>query len=213
MSHIQQMLLAGAGRSLTYKSLQSGSMNGATSLTFSSVDIGSTGGNRHVLVGIFYKDTKILGTISVGGVNATTVISTGIGGSASMRMSIAAVPTGTTGDIVIPWGGAGSAITLWCGVWVFTGLASATAVATGTSTANPVTATIATTNGGYCISLGASDSDTATCSWANVTERFDSNAASSGGFSGADAATTGANISPAGTLSVGSTVGAFATFF
>jgi hypothetical protein len=69
--------------------------------TFSAVDIGAAASDRIVVVGIVwaYYTSRDLSSVTIGGVSATIV-----GGSTTgCAIAYAAVPTGTTANIVLDW--------------------------------------------------------------------------------------------------------------
>ena len=88
-----------------------------TTYTFSSQALGAAHSNRKIVVAIIANDTDAgttISTVTVGGVSASvvsdgTTTATADAGSGNTRISaqyLAAVPTGTTGDIVITFSGA-----------------------------------------------------------------------------------------------------------
>jgi len=100
-----------------------------TTYTFSTIDIGTAGSNRHVIVGVVARNGTANRTISsatIAGVSAS-IAADGSGGNTEAGILIAAVPTGTTGTISITF----SAGQLRCGiaVWAAYDLTSATAFA------------------------------------------------------------------------------------
>jgi len=201
--------------SYSYRTKASSTAN-ASSYTFSSLDINSAAADRHVHVAVHYGDSSSLPSITsvtIGGITAVAN-KTSTGSPASLvAIYTAAVPTGTTANVVLTL--SGSPDQAGVGVWVSYGLSSTAAYATGNSTADPATATIATVNGGFCIAaITHTISSAQTVTWTNVTERYDDTIESNAKlFSAADAATTGANISPSGDMSgSGGVVGVFVSF-
>lgn len=101
-------------------------------VTFSTQALGVAAANRHIIVGIgLSNNSRTISGVTVGGVAATLAVAKatagfGISGFGSIQMwtYIAAVPTGTTGDIVIDL----SASTEHVGfvAWAAYGLTSAT---------------------------------------------------------------------------------------
>ena len=140
--------------------------------TFSSCDIGTAASDRHVVVAIFISASTAVGTISsvtIGGVSASELVTSA---SAEYRVSfyIAAVPTGTTGDVVINTSKTETRFGI--GVWAVYG-ASATAHDTGSSTADPLTDNINIAAGGVAIGVGVSSRSSPEYTWTNLTEDYE----------------------------------------
>lgn len=193
-----------------------------TTYTFTACDIGTASDDRRVIVGahMYGGTSRSLTSSTIAGISATE-LTTDSASTAATVLIIAAVPSGTTGDIVLTWSGscAGSGIT----VWYATGLTSDTPVATARvpSTSAPSSGSLSTVDGGFVVAAATcryNDGTTRTHSWTNATEQHDSeieNTGTDGGsFSGAHAATTGASVTVTDTFSTtaGTGIGAFATF-
>ena len=79
----------------------------ATVYTFSTQDIGTAGANRHVIVLIHAGDlsgSTGISSVTVGGIAASSAVTHGdtiAGTSFTTAIFIAAVPTGTTADVVV----------------------------------------------------------------------------------------------------------------
>lgn len=195
----------------------------ATTYTFTACDIGTASADRRVIIGAhMYGGTSrsLAGTPTIAGINAT-VLTTNTASTGNSILLIAAVPTGTTGDIVLQWssGCAGCAVS----VWYATGLTSDTPIATASniSASAPTSGSLSTVDGGFLVAAATCryhDGTLRTHSWTNATEQFDAeieNTGTDGGsISGAHVATTGASITVTDTFSTtaGAGRGAFATF-
>lgn len=99
--------------------------SGTTQVTFSSVSLGAADPNRYIIVAVADSETSQANTpnvsVTVGGVAATVVVpriptEVPTDNITGIALAVAAVPTGTTGDIVIDWTG-GSINRAGIGVW------------------------------------------------------------------------------------------------
>jgi len=160
--------------SLTY--LQSAvSGTDGSSFTFSAQNISTAASDRYVIAGISFRavGTVTFSSVTIGGVSATlhsTSYNTVGGNSTGTCLAIAAVPTGTTADVVVNL--SGTALRCGHGLWRVTGLASATPTDGSGSTASAPTYAIDVVAGGFAIGCAYS-ADTATASWTGITEKYD----------------------------------------
>ncbi|NKB58988.1 MAG: hypothetical protein GKS00_21895 [Alphaproteobacteria bacterium] len=170
--------------------------------TFSSQDLGPADATRHIVIGAAWRRNSISPTltgITVGGVSCTIADGSKLDGTISgCALGIVAVPTGTTGDVVITLSNTCSG----CGisVWALTNLDSATPV--GTSEASSTTTDLAlpalsTEAQGVALFVAVSEDNNLTFTWVNPTKDFQSVIESGGGttFSGANMQTDGTNVS------------------
>lgn len=194
---LQQMGSSGK-KTLSFQTSTDSTGSGGTSVTFTAQAIGVAQSDRRVIVTVASGAGTITG-VTVGGIAASAAATLTTGGIVS-SIWMALVPTGTTADIVASGTGIGRT---GIGVWSCIGVQTNTSFASGTSSADPGTATLATTVGGFCICLAAEDKLTS-LTWTNATERFDTQTGAALTYSGADAVTTGANISPSGDFLDGS---------
>lgn len=203
----------GTPRTLTFGQSASSTAD-LTTYTFSAQAIpDAPSADRRVYVGIMGVSTaaaRTISSVSIGGVTAD--VSTQYSASEALCIASAAVPTGTTADVVVTFSGACSRASI--GLWSSIGLTTGTPVDSGTSlSANPTTDTLGTELNGFCIAIALSTIAT-TVSWSAVTEKYDAQIESITTFSGASSATTGANITPAATFAsgAGTEQGLFATW-
>lgn len=184
-----------------------------TTYTFSSQNLGAAASDRYVIVGIHSRDSgaHAFTGVTVQGITATYVVqaSNNASGGSLTGLYIVAVPTGTTGDVVVTLDNAA----VGCGIslWRATGLASATPVDSDSSTASNPTATI-NTEDGFAIGV-ANDVGLDTFSWTNLTEDYDAQIEGNSTFSSASATTTAGSLAITATpSSSGNAVGVFATW-
>lgn len=120
----------GAGGIPANEYLFGGSATGGTSKTFSSVNLGTEHDSRYIVVGVntsLANSTKTT-AVSVAGVSATNVVNQTFG-TYHTSMWIAAVPTGTSGDVVVTAAASSYHVTSVAALY----LSSATPTATGWS--------------------------------------------------------------------------------
>ena len=146
-----------------------------TTYTFSSQNLGTAADDRHIIVGILSRKagaTTTISSVTVGGVSATIVEQvTNTGTNSDVAgIAIAAVPTGTTGDVVVTFG-AGmvrAAISLYRA----TGLDSATASQSLNSTASAPAVNLDIPVNGFAIGAGITAASS-TATWSGLTEDYD----------------------------------------
>ena len=124
----------GAGTVLTYQNNYAQEGNNQNPVTFSNADFGTEASDRYIIVGYTTRnDSRTINSVTIGGISATILVQQRDNNTTS-GLAIAAVPTGTSGDVVVTLNG--NADAHYLGVWSATGLASATPVATATSSGN-----------------------------------------------------------------------------
>jgi len=196
-------LSGGGGAAAAVVSFESSAVDGnsATIYTFSGVALGAAAADRYIIAGVSGDsagDTTIT-TVTIGGVAATELMD-GSNSQANMGFFIAAVPTGTTGDVVVTF--SGSKARAGCACWRATGLASPTPHATlqdTTLSGAVLSGTINVPSNGFVIAYDACDG-TITTTWVGVTEDFDeardgTNRYHSGGFDLVPGGETGRTVS------------------
>lgn len=158
-----------------------------TTYTFSSQSLGTADSNRYIVVGVGFvssTETQSISSVTVGGVSASSLTSfteedEGTWSSCA-QIWIAAVPTGTTGDVVVTLNGTASVCAI--GLWRLI-TDNITPVATNTDTADSITVNVNTQNGGGVVAI-AQCRNGSTSTWTGVTEDFDFDTASGEYFTG-----------------------------
>jgi hypothetical protein len=171
-----------------------------TEYTF-ALDFGDAAADRYLIATPSARGATS-GTISfvtIGGVSATQIINTTALQQTlhnTAAIFIAAVPTGTSGDVVVTYADGKSRA--GCGLFRVTGLSSATAHDTAADNVehSPLVDTINVLGGGFVIAVAVGE---ATVIWAGVTESYDEAVEGgfrhSGGFDSELDAETGRTIS------------------
>ena len=190
-----------AAATVSYRTnANTGNSYGASTKTFSALDIGTASADRIVivaLIGIPNAGTVTISSVTIGGVSAASCC-TGIGDTqAFVEFWAATVPSGTTGDVAVT--ASGNMFNCFVGVWATTGLGSGTATASGTSTADPGSASLNISAGGIALGAGFNSNNAPNVTWSNLTEDFDSTQGGSRTYTGASqafaAAQTGLSLS------------------
>lgn len=144
----------------------------ATVFTFTSTAIGTAAADRLVEVGISSASGVAISTVTVGGVSAVYKATAGTGAGSLIELWQAAVPTGTTGDIVVTYGASNAK----CGIGVaavYGASATLSSVQTATNVDPFVLSVNSPANGlilGFCTEHTTS---TKGFTWTNLTENFD----------------------------------------
>jgi len=151
-----------------------GIFGSAAEQTFAGTAIGTAAANRHVVLVIGTGGGSLSMPIAatVGGVSATQIVRADGGDSMRTHIFLAAVPSGTTADVVITQSGVSNG---GVGVFAMYG-ASATAhdTLTSTSTSNPVAGTIDIAENGAAIGgIYANRFALPTYVWTGLTEKYD----------------------------------------
>lgn len=138
-------------------------------------------------------------TLTIGGVTATQVVEATVNNSGAyngVAIYIAAVPTGTSGDVVVTYNN--SQLRGGCGLYRVTGLSSSTAhdTASDNGASSPLSDTINVLAGGFVIGVATGEAAT---TWAGVTETYDEvtegSLRHSGGLDSGLASETGRTVS------------------
>lgn len=162
---------------LTFLQAPAIDLSDATTYTFSSQNLGTASADRYIIVATASRGlgaTRSISSATIGGVSATKVAevaNTGGGNTSTTCLLIAAVPSGTTGDVAITYDSG----MLRCGIgmWAATALTSATPTDTATSTADdPTESTLDVNAGGFAIAVGYT-ANQATTTWTGLTEKYD----------------------------------------
>lgn len=161
-----------------------------TTYTFAGMSFGTAATDRIVAVAAHVDgDGGDLVSATLGGVGATVVITQGVGNE-NAAIAYAAVPTGTTGDVVVTW--TGTAARCHVGVWKITG-ATAAPTDTDFSTSTPSTGESLTLNipsHAAAISVHTSTQDSSSDFWTGAVQRY-LDASANSEFQGADVQPTG----------------------
>lgn len=173
---------------------------GTTSVTFTAVNIGTASADRIVVV-LFNSGSAVSTGMTIGGISATKAVeeSTGISG---LQIWYAAVPSGTTANIVVTSGSAMSIESLLVGKLTGVTAAPAHTSVTTTTSSDPATISVNVPSTGFGI-VGIYGAPTFDNGWTNATLDFSvtdanavilsmahdslsgTNTVSAGGFSGA----------------------------
>lgn len=134
--------------------------------TFSGVPLGTAAADRQIVIAVSWRKTPALTvTATIAGVSATLdKLQDGADGVAILR---AAVPTGTTGDIVVTLGA--QQYMCWVSVYRLTGASTGAPATAGTNTNG---ATMTATSGSVAVAA-AGAYPAASFSWSGVTKNFD----------------------------------------
>jgi len=178
------LLVAGQARAAVTSDFLQGGVDTAdlTTYTFSAANLGTADAARYIVVCFHQRaaGTPTLSSASIGGVSATIVaqatLDTGGGASNTTAIVIAAVPTGTTGDIVATW----SAGAVRCAYQAYrlVGISSATASDTDTSVAaGDPTVNLDIPAGGWTVggAISGTGSVAGPVTWTGITEDDDTN--------------------------------------
>ena len=137
--------------------------NDASVFTFSSQALGAAASDRYIVVGAGWRrvsTSPTLTSITVGGVSCTIPAGAKLDGTVSgCALGIAAVPTGTTGDVVVTL--SHSCTTSSIGVWALYNVLSDTPVGTAENTdtvTNLSVPSLSTSGGGAAIYYIVSES-------------------------------------------------------
>ena len=148
----------------------------ATTFTFSGVALGTAATDRHIVIAALTATASAAdaNTVTVAGESASLVVRASGGDNSRAELWIVALPSGTTGDVVITWSTAKDR----CGyaAWAMYG-ANASAHDTATDGDTTPSFTIDVPAGGYLIAAATQtgSSSTPTATWTGVTENFDEN--------------------------------------
>jgi hypothetical protein len=176
------------------------SASDATEYTFSSQAFGTAATNRHIVVAIGGRSLGATVTgVTIGGVSATELVQNNVV-SSEVAIFMKAIPTGTTGDVVVTWSSGGQS-RCGIGVWAVYG-ASITPNDTGqdTNSVGTLSDNLNVPAGGAVIGYAyTNDSD---MTWAGVTERFDDDVEGNNNQGGASDAFAAADATKTITVTV-----------
>lgn len=142
---------------------------GTTSVTFTSVSIGTASSDR-IVVAVYNSASAVATAMTIGGITATKAVeeSSGISG---LQIWYAPVPTGTTANIVATSGGAMSNESVIVGI--LTGVTAAPPITNTTPPAStsPATISVNVPSTGFGI-VGIYQGGTTSGAWTNATQDF-----------------------------------------
>ena len=146
-----------------------------TVFTFSGEAIGTASAGRFVIVGAFARGGgSATSTITVGGITAVKAVegSDPVGGY-TWTLHAAAVPSGTTADIIVTWSGT-MAHTVIC-VWEMTNAGSTTAYDTSNDVDNsdPLVTAMDVEAGGAIVGFSGGNAGNGAHTWTGITEDSD----------------------------------------
>lgn len=147
-----------------------------TTYTFSSQNLGVADADRYIICTVSGRfaaagSDPVVSSVTIGGVTATINVQTNYSGN-GVAIATAAVPTGTTGDVVVTWDQAMGN----CDIALYraTNINGTTAYDTGfASNTDPLSTTVDTINGGVGVGVSKNDNGTASTTWVGLTEAFD----------------------------------------
>ena len=154
---------------------QSTSTADSSTYNFASVNLGTAAGDRYIIACVAARvgsGTPTIDAVSIGGVSATPVVTqvNTSSGSNVIGIFIAAVPTGTTGDVDVTF----STTMLRCVVTLYraTGI-NPTPSDTDSSTATDPTCNLDIPAGGFAIGAACVGSVAGSFTWTGITEDYD----------------------------------------
>ncbi len=150
----------------------------ANPITASSVNLGSFGGTKHVILAVYCNaEPGPITGVTVAGETGTIIIEEGSGTAKQTQSAIVIRElTGvTSGDIVITVGSGYNPSKYAISVYQMTGGSSTPTDTWGPDFSTSPTGTINIAEGGFCISQAAALTSS-TFSWSGLTERFDATA-------------------------------------
>lgn len=147
-----------------------------TTYTFSSQNLGTADAGRYIVVCVSARNTAgslTVSSVSVGGVSASSITQITNSGSNHnvAAIAICAVPSGTTGDIVVTF--AAGALRCVVNAYRLVDIDSATPSDTVTSIANDPTGALDVPAGGAAIGVSNSGTGATATSWTGITEDYD----------------------------------------
>ena len=149
----------------------------SSSYTFSSQAFGSANSARRIIVVVGHAGSnRTISSMTIGGVSAANIVSNETVNSADAHMYSAAVPSGTSGNVVINFNTTENR----CGIGVFSMIGAASSATTTKSATNTASnsQTLTVPAGGVAIAY-ALGSQFNTYTFGGVTERFDTGIAAS----------------------------------
>jgi hypothetical protein len=184
-----------------------------STFTFSAKAFGTAASDRIVIVSVVGSggSAGTISSVTIGGVSAAILVQAS-DASLTGGIAAAAVPTGTTGNVVVTMSTTREGCAV--GIWSATGHVSASAVAVGSNT-DLSTLVLPAESGGFVIAMCTNfNSPSRQATWTGATENFDDDASIAARHSGASETVPLASVSVQPTLSGAATSKVFvaATF-
>jgi len=142
--------------------------------TFSSVSFSTAAADRRVVMALWEQGGAVgISSVTIGGVSASQLVGSGGTTNPLVSLWIAAVPTGTSGNVVVQFGGGTANCAI--AVWAVYGIGSNTAFATATTSAaeNPASESLSVPSNGVAIAASRLVTNTTAFTWSGLTEDFD----------------------------------------
>lgn len=159
----------GGGRIIKiYRDLSTTSIASTTTYTFSGMSFGPAAADRY-LVACYAWITgglPVYSSSTIGGVTATKLVES-LGSNTRTAIAIAAVPSGTSGNVVLNLSSGSNMF--GCALYSITNMSSPAAVSTGTDTSSPNQAALDVPAGGSVIGVCFANSVN-DATWTNATE-------------------------------------------
>lgn len=144
--------------------------------TFSSMSFGAASTDRYLVCVCTMSSASTLTSVTIGGVSATTLASLS-NSTNQMIVAIAAVPTGTTGNVVLN-GFSGSG-TMYAAIYSVRGTTRPTSGASSTSASSSFSTTLNVAPGSFVIGTSLWAFNNSTFTWTGVTQDATDNVSTS----------------------------------
>jgi hypothetical protein len=147
--------------------------NGGANVTVGTYNLGTAATDRKIIIALHVNDAdnSTINSVTIAGISATQRFVTSNGTNVKTAFYSAAVPTGTSGDVVVNITNSGTIAYIGVALWSVMGLQSEVPVLTAGSTAAPATGSFTTPADGFVLAYaGSGASAGATCTWSGVSE-------------------------------------------
>lgn len=145
-----------------------------TTYTFAGQNLGTASADRIIVVAIAGREgdggaNRTLSSVTVAGISATIIANSG-NVPTHTDIAVAAVPTGTSGSIVVTYSGQVSRCVI--GTWATTGMSASSTSADASDTSDPYSASVDVPAGGVAFGISYDNGNT-TFTWTGLTEDSD----------------------------------------
>lgn len=140
--------------------------------TFTGLSFGTAAADRLIVAAISHNGSTHVSAVTIGGISATLVVEE-VGGSARVALWVAAVPTGTSGNVVVSGHTGGFPCGMAISTYAIYGAPSATASSIGTDNATIFDVTLTSLLNAVGIAVYSCVINTATMTWVGFTEQVD----------------------------------------